>query len=886
MGGFRMKNWQGLLFGLSFPIKGYYHYLVLRIVCFAFPIGIISLGCNSNSKQAEVSHDSDLLDVVHPRYLDYPRPSAGMEVKMNPPVLSWPAAKGKEISYEVRLSVEKDFSDPEKILAITDTPWAMFNPHQQLERGTWYWQYRKIGAEWSDIQYFMVGESAVPMVSPSPKLFLQALPEDHPRVLATTSDLAILRNLEPTNDSRSILTEAEKALFLDIPKENHGVPKRVGEDEEQERKLRLDASLRLGNVVYNTVLPLCEGYVLTGKEEYANKAIQVALEIATWDPSGVSGINDFGDARCMLAMALVYDTFNDKLGADQKSTLLQSITFRASRFYSHWINNIEVRVLSGHVWQHILHYFFQTSLAVIGDEPKAEAWLAYAYELFLARAPVLGGMDGGWAEGVSYFRMNMETLIDIPLYIKKFTGFDFINTHPWYRHQVDWMIYHMPPGSAPDGFADNTEEMDLPGPEYRAFALELAKLTGDPKAAWYANACLEYDKTDLSEKSMLRWVRLTKTRDLDIPDPMDIPELPMGRSFKDIGVVAMHSEIAHTSENLMVAMRSSPFGSYGHMLSDQNVFNILYGGKKLFYRTGYKVAMKDPHRIGWYQHTKSQNGLMVDGQGQPYSTESFGWISRFLQGDDLAYAKGDASNAYRSLETGEDYSVLKNHRHLVLLKPDVILIYDDLAAKKDVEWNWLIHSLSEMVIDRENQTFSVAHEDAKGLGRLWASERLFLNLSDTFDVAAVNWRGSKMKDGSLKSYSDEQYHLKASNSKKNAQMRFFAVIQVGKEVIDADLMAGMEKEGVLEVHVGNWTIRANLTSDLEPGIQVRNMETKTVFESHGKPIHLGNASFEGKWQGSARLGFLQNSLPVFLEAKDELPYEMVSRIRYFHTSTH
>jgi hypothetical protein len=180
----------------------------------------------------------------------------------------------------------------------------------------------------------------------------------------------------------------------------------------------------------------------------------------------------------------------------------------------------------------------------------------------------------------------------------------------------------------------------------------------------------------------------------------------------------------------------------------------------------------------------------------------------------------------------------------------------------------------------------VAHEDAKGLGRLWASERLFLNLSDTFDVAAVNWRGSKMKDGSLKSYSDEQYHLKASNSKKNAQMRFFAVIQVGKEVIDADLMAGMEKEGVLEVHVGNWTIRANLTSDLEPGIQVRNMETKTVFESHGKPIHLGNASFEGKWQGSARLGFLQNSLPIFLEAKDELPYEMVSRIRYFHTSTH
>lgn len=120
-------------------------------------------------------------------------------------------------------------------------------------------------------------------------------------------------------------------------------------------------------------------------------------------------------------------------------------------FYSDWINQIESKILSGHVWQHILHYFLQTALAVYHHEPEAGNWLTYAYELFLARTPVLGGFDGGWVEGASYFRMNMETVLDIAL-----TGsghlLDSIMAHySWYLENVKWMIYHVPPGSVADG---------------------------------------------------------------------------------------------------------------------------------------------------------------------------------------------------------------------------------------------------------------------------------------------------------------------------------------------------------------------------------------------------------------------------------------------------
>ncbi len=869
------------LFGLTFNLNQ--SLLFFAPVLFVL-FGFLFFGCTKNEKETILPETPFTLEVVHPRFLDYPIPSAGMSVQTNPPVLRWPAIKGENTRYDVRLSAENAFSTPDKILEIKDSPWAMFNPHQKLESGTWFWQYKKAGEQWSNVQHFVVEDGAIPMVSPTAKQFLQALPKLHPRILATKSELAVLRQLQPNEDIRAIIRNAEKALLIRIPKEQDGMPQRKGEEEEQERKLRLDASKQLGTQVYNAVVSLSEAYVLSGNEAYAGKAIQIAFEVSQWDPKGVSSTNDFSDARCMLAMAMVYDTFYDRLSENQKSTLLQAIKPRASHFYTDWINNIEAKVLSGHVWQHILHYFFQTCLAVYGNEPDAAAWLAYAYELFLARAPVLGGMDGGWSEGVSYFRMNMETMIDIPLYIKKFTGFDFINAHPWYQNQADWMIYHIPPGAASDGFADNSEELNVPGIDYVAFALELAKLTGNPKATWYANECLKHDKSDLSDESILRWIRLTKTCDLPIPDPPTHLELPMGRSFTDVGVVSMHSEITHTKENLMVAMHSSPFGSYGHMLSDQNVFNILYGGKKLFYRTGYKVSMKDPHRTGWYQHTKSQNGILVDGEGQPYSTEAFGWIARFLQGDDLAYAKGDASQAYQSKETGEDYSVLKNHRHLVLLKPDVILVYDDLEAAKEVDWSWLIHSLDEMVIDRENQTFSVDLENGVGKGRLWASESLSFHLRDTFEVAAVNWRETLMKDGSLKSYEDNQYHFSASNTEKTSQMRFFAVIQVGQEVNDTELLGGVITNGIAEIKIGNWRISANLAVGMDPGLQIHNEATEMVFSSHGNTLRLRNETFNGTYSGSTRLGIIKNNNPLFLEVKDEFPYEMQSRFNYFRKS--
>lgn len=831
----------------------------------------------ANSHRVENDSGRPRLPAVYTRYLSFPVPSAGIEAEFNPPVLRWPVTKKKGVTYDVRLSQDSSFR-PERTLAVSHTSWAMFNPHRRLAAGTWYWQYRQSGREWSTVNTFIAANDVPDLASPPTTALLSALPPEHPRVLADKSDTIRLTLLAKTADGQAIIAEADRALVGRIRTERDGRPARRESDPERNRKLEQDAGQRLGEYLNATVVPLCQAWLIShaSRDRYRHRAVSIAMEVARWDPNGVSGsgFSDFTDGRCMLAMALVYDTFHNHLTKEQRSTLRRAIHARADNFYRSWINNQEARLLSGHVWQHILHYFFQTGLAMYGDDPLAGDWLSYAYELFLARSPILGGVDGGWTEGASYFRMNMETLLDIPLIIRKYTGFDFIRRHPWYTRNIDWLIYHVPPGSPADGFGDNTEEVNSPGAQYIAFADVVARLTGDARASWYARECERYEQPDLAKVNTLRWIRMTKTANLPMPAPRSAAPLPMGAVFRDIGLASMHSAPSNTRSDLMVAMRSSPFGCYGHFLSDQNCFNILYGGEKTFFRTGYKVTMNDPHRTGWYQHTKSNNGILINGAGEPYSTEAFGWIPRFVQGRNIAYALADASNAYTSAATGEDYGVRKYLRHLILLKPDVVVIYDELGSEKDAAWSWLIHSMKTVQVDTSRNLFQSTFRRARGVGRLWSSVPVAWTVADTFDVAAINWRGSRTASGKLRTYDDEQWHLKATTRLRTRSTRFLAVLRISPDADTADLAATTGARATIAI--GTWRISANMDMDLPAGLVITDGSGSAAFTTHGDAVEIGGNTYEGR--GPARLVEVVDGKAIVTEARDAMPHDMIQSL--------
>ena len=824
-------------------------------------------------------------------FLDKPVPN-GLEVSFNAPVLRWPVQKGKSVKYDVRVSDNISFTTGASF-GEEGIPWAMYNPHRSLKPGKWYWQYRVSGEKWSDIFSFTVTSSSLPMVSlPAGKL-LEAIPAAHPRVLSGALSKAALRELADDRDARVILAEADRVLKDPVPDQKDVVLVRGGKDPAHDKKKNQDAVSGLGHAVKNMVTPLCQAYLLTGDPKYAAKGKEVIMKVSGWDSRGISMLNDFADARWMQSMALGYDTFYELLSQEEKDALVKAVKARASNFYHSWVNSIEAKVLSGHVWQHILHYFFQSMLAIYdGNDAETAQWLTYAYELFLARAPVLGGLDGGWAEGVSYFRMNIETLMDIPMTIRMYTGFDFIKAHSWYAGQSDWLIYNMPPSSFSNGYGDNNETLNMrlfyhyaarksadseedgeetgekPNAPYVAFANELAKWLQDPKARWYMEKCMSLDTIDLVKEPTLRWFRLTRTRNWRLPDaPGGELNLPMARLSQGTGVVAMHTHPTHTPDDLALFLRASPFGAYGHMLADQNTFNILYGGERLFYRTGFKVSMSDPHRTGWYQQTKSANGMLINGNGEPISIEAGGKILRFLQGSHLAYAKGDASDAYKSRQTKEDFGVKKFYRHVLLLKPDIIVIYDELEAAEPASWSWLIHSMDNMKLDRKRNFFTTSQGRIKGAGKLWAPVPVKWTLTDTFSVPVINWRhpGNKEVD---ESYNRPQWHATATNRVKAGQIRFLTVIRAGEKVSARQFKESRTSAGNVRVTVGEWTIEAALSTGSEPALAVRNDAVATAFAAYGNDLKLNGTSFTGKSPNSSGLAEMIDGQVRFTEAAD------------------
>lgn len=767
--------------------------------------------------------------VPYSMFLDQPVPQNGAEVLFNFPVLRWPYQKGEQVRYEVRLSQDSLFKS-KGTLEASNLAGAIFLPYRPLKEGRWFWQYRVSGKEWSRLQSFSISEKAIPFHAPAPEKLLAGIPLSHPRILKENPQQD-LRGFAEKPEAKAIIAQAEKSLTTDLvqePGDDGEGPANLTELQ-KERRIK-DAIVRKGHQIHDAVVVLCQAYLLTGNPQYKTKALQAALAVSKWDPDGPSAQVDFTDGACMLVMALVLDTFYDNLNPEQQKSLRDGASYRAERFYQQWVNNIESKVLSGHVWQLLLNEFFKTGLALFHHNPRAANWLTYAYELFMGRTPVLAGPSGGWAEGASYFTMNMDMLVEIPDKIKTYTGFDFFNSHPWYRNTADWLIYQVPPGSAPDGFGDNTEELRQPPKAYAAYAKAMENLLHDARFTWYYQKIEELQQPNLAEEPVLRWFRLLRCDDSALST--EGLKFSMVKVFQEAGIASMHTHVADPQNNIFVSMRASPFGAYGHAHADQNTFNVILDGERLFFRTGYKVAMNDPHRIGWSMHTKGHNGILINGEGQPYSVDAGGQFQTFYQHAEMAYLMGDASNAYRSKQKKWDAGLTRFYRRMALLKPGVLVIYDELEAAQPSEWTWLIHSLENMTVDTTTAMFISTVDTGKGAGKLWSSMPVTWTLTNKFEVPAVSYRS---RNGKV--YKDDQWHLSAKTQGKDRRARFLSVIQITRTgQLAHPLEHRIEENGRIVVQVGEWEIEAVLDTNDEADLKVHSNDRNVFFSSRSVEV--------------------------------------------------
>lgn len=712
-------------------------------------------------------------DAYQDKIRTQPYPKADNELYLNPAPLIVPQAMKTGERLQFSLSRTEDFSSSETLLS-EPQEWCMYNLHRRLEVGTWYWRFRSTNlngttpGEWSAIYRFEVKNDTPEFVTPPFQTFLANAPRLHPRIYCFLDDrIGEARNRVTSHPEYAELqSRASQALKAEYT----GMTDLYSRAEE----LRQHATY------------LYQAYHLTQKEIYAEKLRQLLEALIVAPPAdGQLFASNFTASNIAWCLVAAYDLLYNNLSASDR-TAAEELMMRVARYY-YKVNCgfQENHLFDNHFWQQNMRILFQVALSLY-DKPAYSSevlpMMEYYYELWTARAPASGfNRDGIWHNGTGYFSANILTLAYMPSLLSFISRYDYLS-HPWYQNVGRSLVYTCPPGSKSNGFGDNSEKGSEPNRLVAAFADYLACETGNSYAGWYAGECRDLLRRDYE----LRLYRMCTDQDYNTAFPAGADKMVW---YKDAGEVAMHSAPEDTGKDLALSFRSSTFGSGSHTTASQNAFNLLYKGVDVYRSTGYYQNFSDAHNLMSYRHTRAHNSLLVNGIGQPYSTEGYGSVMRAMGGQHISYCLGDASHAYRGIsndpmwvgyfkqagieqtpENGFGATPLtKYRRHVLMLHPHTVIVYDELEASEAVRWEWLLHSPTEFKMDVTKKTLSTNNKTQGWVAvtQLFGGHVFTLSQTDRFVVPPAI-TGAEYPN---------QWHLTARVDGCSAT-RFLAIIQV------------------------------------------------------------------------------------------------------------
>ena len=815
------------------------------------------------------SETPDALDAYHDKTRECPYPKADNELYLNPPPFIVPQAMKTGERLQFSLSRSRDFNTPETLTS-NAAPWCMYNPHQALETGTWYWRFRNLTANgtaeaWSEPYPFEVKDETPRFVTPAFETFRQNAPRNYPRLYCFLDDRIDRARQRVASHPEYKNLRARAALALQADLNAIGNP--------YDRITEIKSYMQY----------LYQAFYLTQQQIYADRLHQLLqLLLATPVTDSQLFASNFTSTDIALCFIEAYDLLHRTLTPAEKSAAEELLMRVLRYYYPRQRGSEENHIFDNHFWQQNLRVLFQATFLLYDQSAYREEVLPmmeYYYELWTARAPASGfNRDGVWHNGSGYFNANIYTLYYMPMLFSHIARKDFLQ-HPWYQSAGQALVYTWPPQSKSSGFGDGSEKGDTPGRQRVAFADFLARETGDAYAGWYATQCQSTLTTDID----MRLYRMASDRAYATELPESSPKFVW---YKDAGEVAMHSDLADAENDLALSFRSSTFGSGSHTTASQNAFNLLYRGVDVYRSAGYYLNFSDAHNLTSYRHTRAHNTILVNGIGQPYSTRGYGNVLRAMGGDNITYCLGDASRAYSGIsddpmwveafaaagitqtpENGFGATPLTRYRrHVLMLHPDIVLIYDELEAGEPVRWDWLLHSPTKFDID--NSLLKVNSGNVKvnsggvkltftATAQLFSNDAMELSQTDRFVVSPTPEPNPSYPN---------QWHFTACINGKT-RTRILAIIQVKP---GSDSPEKIERNGNI-LTCGNWTIEAELDAALPARLSVGHQMKKCVFGYGEENLLLNGESYSRMYRGSSVLYDKANGEYNVIEQKDYLP---------------
>ena len=170
--------------------------------------------------------------------------------------------------------------------------------------------------------------------------------------------------------------------------------------------------------------------------------------------------------------------------------------------------------------------------------------------------------------------------------------------------------------------------------------------------------------------------------------------------------------------------------------------------------------------------------MLVNGEGQlrggaPYC----GRIVDFESLEQVGYVCGEASPAYG----GQLHSW---KRHVILLRPSIVCIIDDLEAPEPSEYQWLMHANQKLSLDQKTQSFSQQRKDLIMTTKMFATKGLKFSQTDEWPVDPKTGYPE-----SLENAPEKLWHFMASSNAPAKRFRMATVVTVDRsgQPVDATI---------------------------------------------------------------------------------------------------
>ncbi len=628
------------------------------------------------------------------------RPAEGAIVAVNPPSLTWVHERGAA-SYDVQWSPRPDMS---RAITVERHRWCVYTHHEPLPPGKYYWRYRIRTAQgevsaWSRVRSFTVPRRATPFPQPTLAQLKARVGTEHPRLFVRPQDLPSLRQWSG-REGRALLQslrEQAERLMRDGPTPEPTVLGSIRNPQtrqywwsnrEQTVKACMEAEL------------LAFLFLLTGEERYAQAARRWVVHLAAWDPDSPTNfaINCEAAKPMLHRLPRAYDWAYAALTEEERQAVRTVMLRRATDAWRSW----EVQEGNGHLSRpydshgnRTWHKLAECAIAFLGEIPEADLWLDYAVHKFFAAYPVWSDDDGGWHEGLSYWAGYMSKIVWWTEVAEKALGIDSF-LKPFFARACDYALYTAPPGSPDMGFGDLSHGRPSAG---WTFAAYFAHKLRQPHWKWWTG---QWGIPLRSGEPVLNllWSAL--------PDvaPQPPRQLPPSRVFHGTGVAVLNTTLLDSRDNVQVRFKCSPMGRQSHGHDPHNSFTLNAYGETLLANCVYRDIHGSPFHQEWCWSTRAHNALLVDGEGQKVHTaDPLGRIVAEDLQDGADYVAGDAAEAYLG-------KLRRYLRHVVFVKPDLVLIVDEAEADQPRQFSWMLHALVPFAVEARQQRLRMERERA------------------------------------------------------------------------------------------------------------------------------------------------------------------------------